>query len=159
MSVVLLLHLTCAMFLFRWLCHPRLATVHASGQFDGHRSMVIRQLAPLTTDYSELIADVSAFVCPTSALGEKSTTPTICLVCGATMCSQVRRVLQVSYLCCRAGVCFRVSHLCCRAGVCCRSGVYCRSGVCCRSVTCVAGQSLVLHFSHLCCRSVTCAAG
>ncbi|XP_043917807.1 E3 ubiquitin-protein ligase UBR2 isoform X2 [Protopterus annectens] len=46
----------------------------------------LNRLIELPNDYSALINQASAFLCPKS--GDKSRTPTLCLVCGATLCSQ-----------------------------------------------------------------------
>lgn len=48
----------------------------------------INQLVNLPHDYSELINTVSQFPCPASS-GDDSRTPTMCLVCGKMLCSQV----------------------------------------------------------------------
>ena len=51
----------------------------------------IKQLVQLPRDYSELINSVSQFPCPASS-GDDSRTPTMCLVCGTMLCSQVTRL-------------------------------------------------------------------
>ncbi|XP_056465320.1 E3 ubiquitin-protein ligase UBR2 isoform X1 [Gadus chalcogrammus] len=45
------------------------------------------QLIDLPEDYSALINQASSFTCPRSG-GDKSRAPTLCLVCGALLCSQ-----------------------------------------------------------------------
>lgn len=47
----------------------------------------VNQLIELPNDYSELINKVSSFACP-NIENEESRTPTLCLVCGAILCSQ-----------------------------------------------------------------------
>ncbi|XP_076273647.1 ubr1 ubiquitin ligase isoform X2 [Rhynchophorus ferrugineus] len=47
---------------------------------------VIPQLQKLPSDYSDLINSVSTFCCPNS--NEECRNPTMCLVCGAILCSQ-----------------------------------------------------------------------
>lgn len=47
----------------------------------------VNQLIQLPDDYSELINNVSMFTCPNSE-GDDCRSPTMCLVCGAILCSQ-----------------------------------------------------------------------
>lgn len=47
----------------------------------------VRRLVELPEDYSDLINGVSLFTCPNSNLDD-SRNPTMCLVCGAVLCSQ-----------------------------------------------------------------------
>uniref|UniRef100_A0A8C2DJ56 E3 ubiquitin-protein ligase n=1 Tax=Cyprinus carpio TaxID=7962 RepID=A0A8C2DJ56_CYPCA len=68
----------------RWCSHP--------GVLQGLQSSValIREsnhLIELPGDYSALINQASSFTCPKSG-GDKSRAPTLCLVCGAMLCSQ-----------------------------------------------------------------------
>lgn len=71
----------------------------------------VRQLVHLPDDYSDLINFVSDFTCPSSPK-EESRNPTMCLVCGAMLCSQ-------SY-CCQpelerngtVGACTHHAHYC-----------------------------------------------
>ncbi|ESO96461.1 hypothetical protein LOTGIDRAFT_115669, partial [Lottia gigantea] len=55
----------------------------------------VNQLVHLPDDYSQLINQASTFTCPKSD-GDDSQAPTMCLVCGTTLCSQ-------SY-CCRTNI-------------------------------------------------------
>ncbi|KAA0186352.1 hypothetical protein HAZT_HAZT000774 [Hyalella azteca] len=71
-----------------WLAHPRLLKCLKVPTFDGDRALTVNKLYPLLKDYSEFISEVASFACPSSTVGEKSSTPTICLVCGTMMCSQ-----------------------------------------------------------------------
>uniref|UniRef100_A0A2P2HWE1 E3 ubiquitin-protein ligase n=1 Tax=Hirondellea gigas TaxID=1518452 RepID=A0A2P2HWE1_9CRUS len=72
----------------KWMTHPRLSKCLVKKTFDGHRVLKVNLLMPLTRDYSELISEVANLICASSTTGEKSNTPTICLVCGSIMCSQ-----------------------------------------------------------------------
>lgn len=47
----------------------------------------VRRLIELPVDYSDLINAVSTFTCPNNERDESSRNPTMCLVCGTTMCS------------------------------------------------------------------------
>ncbi|KAF8367324.1 ubr-1 [Pristionchus pacificus] len=47
-----------------------------------------RQLIPLPKDFSDLITIAAKFRCPSIPLDEKSTMPTMCLLCGQLLCSQ-----------------------------------------------------------------------
>lgn len=92
----------------------------------------VNRLVPLPSDYSELINSVSQFTCPNSDL-EDSRSPTMCLVCGAMLCSQ-------SY-CCQTdldsqmvGACTFHTHFC-GAGV----GIFLRIRDC--KILLLAGKS------------------
>lgn len=70
----------------------------------------VNRLVALPADYSELINSVSLFTCPNSD-GDDSRNPSMCLVCGAVLCSQ-------SY-CCQTdlngsmvGACTNHAHFC-----------------------------------------------
>ncbi|XP_053731591.1 E3 ubiquitin-protein ligase UBR2 [Synchiropus splendidus] len=71
----------------RWCCHPAVPQVlQAAGvrlRFPRQSNTLIR----LPEDYSVLINQASSFTCPRSG-GDKSRAPTLCLVCGAMLCSQ-----------------------------------------------------------------------
>lgn len=47
----------------------------------------VRKLIDLPTDYSDLINTVLTFSCPNNDRDESSRNPTMCLVCGVTLCS------------------------------------------------------------------------
>lgn len=47
----------------------------------------VRKLIDLPTDYSDLINTVLTFSCPNNERDESSRNPTMCLVCGVTLCS------------------------------------------------------------------------
>ncbi|XP_061661493.1 E3 ubiquitin-protein ligase UBR2 [Syngnathoides biaculeatus] len=69
-----------------WCCHPSVRQTLQEGE-------VIRfpresnRLIDLPEDYSVLINQASSFTCARSG-GDKSRAPTLCLVCGAMLCSQ-----------------------------------------------------------------------
>jgi len=97
-----------------------------------HQPHGVNRLIELPQDYSELINNVSQFTCPNSD-SEDSRSPTMCLVCGAMLCSQ-------SY-CCQTeldgtllGACTYHTHLC-GAGV----GVFLRIRDC--KILLLAGKS------------------
>uniref|UniRef100_A0A673M9G8 E3 ubiquitin-protein ligase n=1 Tax=Sinocyclocheilus rhinocerous TaxID=307959 RepID=A0A673M9G8_9TELE len=79
--------LWCDPVLCRWCSHP--------GVLPGLQSSVAlirfpresNHLIELPGDYSALINQASSFTCPKSG-GDKSRAPTLCLVCGAMLCSQ-----------------------------------------------------------------------
>ncbi|KAG7206391.1 hypothetical protein KM043_003754 [Ampulex compressa] len=72
-----------------WKSHPAVQS-HLSG---ASRVVIVKEplrinkLVELPEDYSELINTISMFVCPNSDR-EDSRNPTMCLVCGAMICSQ-----------------------------------------------------------------------
>ena len=128
-----------------WARHPRIhALLASSNDNQSAKSAVdpplkvisqphdVNQLVPLPTDYSELINSVSQFTCPNSD-SEDSRSPTLCLVCGAMLCSQ-------SY-CCQTdiegqmvGACTYHTHFC-GAGV----GIFLRIRDC--KILLLAGKS------------------
>ncbi|XP_048858643.1 E3 ubiquitin-protein ligase UBR2 isoform X1 [Brienomyrus brachyistius] len=70
-----------------WCSHP---SVQGLLQGSSHLVSYPREsnrLIDLPDDYSALINQASTFTCPKSG-GDKSRTPTLCLVCGAMLCSQ-----------------------------------------------------------------------
>lgn len=75
---------------FRWCSDSRVGPLVTGAGSEGCvRSWTrINQLVSLPHDYSELINTVSQFPCPASS-GDDSRTPTMCLVCGKMLCSQV----------------------------------------------------------------------
>lgn len=102
----------------------------------------VNQLVVLPNDYSELINSVSQFTCPNSD-SEDSRSPTMCLVCGAMLCSQ-------SY-CCQTdlepgqmvGACTFHTHQC-GAGV----GIFLRIRDC--KILLLAGKSKGAFFCNEC---------
>ncbi|XP_024145560.1 E3 ubiquitin-protein ligase UBR2 [Oryzias melastigma] len=71
----------------RWCHHPALKhTLQGGGDFIRFPRESNR-LIDLPEDYSVLINQASSFTCPRSG-GDKSRAPTLCLVCGAMLCSQ-----------------------------------------------------------------------
>uniref|UniRef100_A0A3B3CHS1 E3 ubiquitin-protein ligase n=1 Tax=Oryzias melastigma TaxID=30732 RepID=A0A3B3CHS1_ORYME len=72
---------------YRWCHHPALKhTLQGGGDFIRFPRESNR-LIDLPEDYSVLINQASSFTCPRSG-GDKSRAPTLCLVCGAMLCSQ-----------------------------------------------------------------------
>lgn len=72
----------------KWMSHPGMRKSLRDKSFNGHRVLKVNELTPLNRDYSVLISEVANFVCPSSTVGEKSSMPIICLVCGTIMCCQ-----------------------------------------------------------------------
>ena len=73
----------------KWASHPNVRTVLSPAARSGpvvypHK---MGSLVELPQDYSELINAVSNFSCPRS-MAEEARVPTMCLVCGAVLCSQ-----------------------------------------------------------------------
>ncbi|KAM9847822.1 E3 ubiquitin-protein ligase UBR2 [Aulostomus maculatus] len=73
--------------ILRWCCHPRVRETLQGGGFIVRFPRESNRLIDLPEDYSALINQASSFTCPRSG-GDKSRTPTLCLVCGAMLCSQ-----------------------------------------------------------------------
>ncbi|GAB0094295.1 E3 ubiquitin-protein ligase [Sergentomyia squamirostris] len=72
--------------------------------------MEVKELVPLPEDYSDLINSVSTFTCPNNSRDDNRN-PTMCLVCGAVLCSQT--------YCCQSeinkmtvGACTHHAHTC-----------------------------------------------
>ncbi|XP_070569503.1 E3 ubiquitin-protein ligase UBR2-like [Ptychodera flava] len=73
----------------RWCQHPAITTkmsVENQGNLVRY-PLEVNQLIELPQDYSQLINTISLFMCPKSS-GSDSRAPTLCLVCGETLCSQ-----------------------------------------------------------------------
>uniref|UniRef100_A0A673N668 E3 ubiquitin-protein ligase n=1 Tax=Sinocyclocheilus rhinocerous TaxID=307959 RepID=A0A673N668_9TELE len=72
-----------------WCSHPgvRCSSVHHSSISYFRFPRDSNYLIELPGDYSALINQASSFTCPKSE-GDKSRAPTLCLVCGAMLCSQ-----------------------------------------------------------------------
>uniref|UniRef100_A0A8C2EZR1 E3 ubiquitin-protein ligase n=1 Tax=Cyprinus carpio TaxID=7962 RepID=A0A8C2EZR1_CYPCA len=72
-----------------WCSHPgvRSSSVHYSTISYFRFPRESNHLIELPGDYSALINQASSFTCPKSG-GDKSRAPTLCLVCGAMLCSQ-----------------------------------------------------------------------
>ncbi|XP_053291780.1 E3 ubiquitin-protein ligase UBR2 isoform X1 [Pleuronectes platessa] len=71
----------------RWCCHPGVKQVLQGGGVIVRFPRESNNLIELPEDYSVLINQASSFTCPRSG-GDKSRAPTLCLVCGAILCSQ-----------------------------------------------------------------------
>ncbi|XP_011482545.1 E3 ubiquitin-protein ligase UBR2 isoform X1 [Oryzias latipes] len=71
----------------RWCRHPVLKQTLQGGQDFIRFPRESNKLIDLPEDYSILINQASSFTCPRSG-GDKSRAPTLCLVCGAMLCSQ-----------------------------------------------------------------------
>uniref|UniRef100_A0A3P9L224 E3 ubiquitin-protein ligase n=1 Tax=Oryzias latipes TaxID=8090 RepID=A0A3P9L224_ORYLA len=72
---------------YRWCRHPVLKQTLQGGQDFIRFPRESNKLIDLPEDYSVLINQASSFTCPRSG-GDKSRAPTLCLVCGAMLCSQ-----------------------------------------------------------------------
>uniref|UniRef100_A0A3B3HWM9 E3 ubiquitin-protein ligase n=1 Tax=Oryzias latipes TaxID=8090 RepID=A0A3B3HWM9_ORYLA len=70
-----------------WCRHPVLKQTLQGGQDFIRFPRESNKLIDLPEDYSILINQASSFTCPRSG-GDKSRAPTLCLVCGAMLCSQ-----------------------------------------------------------------------
>ncbi|UXI15210.1 hypothetical protein NH340_JMT01153 [Sarcoptes scabiei] len=83
-----------------WTRHPKLSTLFSpTGKSSSSRTLLkssysflkqphpLNRLIDLPDDFSDLINSVANFTCPNSN-GEESRSPTMCLVCGAILCSQ-----------------------------------------------------------------------
>ncbi|XP_069394248.1 E3 ubiquitin-protein ligase UBR2 isoform X2 [Paralichthys olivaceus] len=73
--------------IYRWCCHPGVKQVLQGGGVLVRFPRESNKLIELPEDYSVLINQASSFTCPRSG-GDKSRAPTLCLVCGAILCSQ-----------------------------------------------------------------------
>lgn len=102
----------CKEIAIKWCQHPNVKELllEASSYSFVKVPQPVKRLLPLPSDYSELINTVSLFSCPTS-VREDCRNPTLCLVCGAMLCSQ-------SY-CCQTelnknlvGACTYHAHVC-----------------------------------------------
>ncbi|XP_034041636.1 E3 ubiquitin-protein ligase UBR2 isoform X3 [Thalassophryne amazonica] len=71
----------------RWCCHPAVMHSLQKGVAMVRFPRESNRLIDLPEDYSVLINQASSFMCPKSG-GDKSRTPTLCLVCGSMLCSQ-----------------------------------------------------------------------
>ncbi|KAM9365047.1 LOW QUALITY PROTEIN: E3 ubiquitin-protein ligase UBR2 [Pholidichthys leucotaenia] len=71
----------------RWCGHPGVQQVLRGGGAVVKFPRESNHLIGLPEDYSKLINQTSTFTCPRSG-GDKSRAPTLCLVCGAMLCSQ-----------------------------------------------------------------------
>ncbi|XP_072246542.1 E3 ubiquitin-protein ligase UBR2 isoform X1 [Leuresthes tenuis] len=71
----------------RWCCHPGVRQMLQGGGVMVRFPRESNRLIDLPEDYSVLINQASSFTCPRSG-GDKSRAPTLCLVCGAMLCSQ-----------------------------------------------------------------------
>ncbi|XP_024916707.1 E3 ubiquitin-protein ligase UBR2-like, partial [Cynoglossus semilaevis] len=71
----------------RWCCHPGVRQTLLGGGVIVRFPRESNRLIELPEDYSVLINQASSFTCPRSG-GDKSRAPTLCLVCGAILCSQ-----------------------------------------------------------------------
>ncbi|CAN9499546.1 unnamed protein product [Ophioblennius macclurei] len=71
----------------RWCCHPGVMQTLQGGGVIVRFPRESNRLISLPEDYSVLINQASSFTCPRSG-GDKSRAPTLCLVCGAMLCSQ-----------------------------------------------------------------------
>ncbi|XP_008292060.1 E3 ubiquitin-protein ligase UBR2 isoform X2 [Stegastes partitus] len=74
-------------FIHRWCCHPGVRQTLQGGGVIIRFPRESNRLIDLPEDYSVLINQASSFTCPRSG-GDKSRAPTLCLVCGAMLCSQ-----------------------------------------------------------------------
>ncbi|XP_066553161.1 E3 ubiquitin-protein ligase UBR2 isoform X2 [Amia ocellicauda] len=70
-----------------WCSHPAVRSGLQAGALLLSFPRESNQLIDLPDDYSSLINQASSFTCPKSG-GDKSRAPTLCLVCGAMLCSQ-----------------------------------------------------------------------
>ncbi|KAM7409154.1 hypothetical protein PAMA_002723 [Pampus argenteus] len=73
--------------LYRWCHHPGIRQTLQGGGAIVRFPRESNQLINLPEDYSILINQASSCMCPRSG-GDKSRTPTLCLVCGTMLCSQ-----------------------------------------------------------------------
>ncbi|XP_056148374.1 E3 ubiquitin-protein ligase UBR2 [Lampris incognitus] len=71
----------------RWCCHPAVREALQGGSVLIRFPRESNRLIDLPEDYSSLINQASSFTCPRSGV-DKSRAPTLCLVCGAMLCSQ-----------------------------------------------------------------------
>ncbi|XP_078001009.1 E3 ubiquitin-protein ligase UBR2-like [Glandiceps talaboti] len=73
----------------RWCQHPDMKTKLSAEQQPAliRYPITVNQLISLPQDYSQLINTISLFMCPKSS-GSDSRAPTLCLICGKTLCSQ-----------------------------------------------------------------------
>uniref|UniRef100_A0A3B5A1Q3 E3 ubiquitin-protein ligase n=1 Tax=Stegastes partitus TaxID=144197 RepID=A0A3B5A1Q3_9TELE len=86
-SNLLLLHHNNLTLLEPWCCHPGVRQTLQGGGVIIRFPRESNRLIDLPEDYSVLINQASSFTCPRSG-GDKSRAPTLCLVCGAMLCSQ-----------------------------------------------------------------------
>ncbi|KAG0729139.1 E3 ubiquitin-protein ligase UBR2 [Chionoecetes opilio] len=95
----------------RWCSHSRAGPLACASGSEGcvRHWTRINQLVSLPQDYSELINTVSQFPCPASS-GDDSRTPTMCLVCGKMLCSQLDLGLKPGDLKSQR-LCLLVQHL------------------------------------------------
>ena len=83
-------YLNAVVFVGSWLNDVRVKEKLTSTNTDDQLTRYpreVKRLMTLPSDYSELINDVSRFTCPNSK-GDESRAPTLCLVCGETLCSR-----------------------------------------------------------------------
>ncbi|XP_058507486.1 E3 ubiquitin-protein ligase UBR2 isoform X4 [Solea solea] len=80
-------HTLMELLIHRWCCHPGVKRSLQGGGVIVRFPRESNRLIDLPEDYSVLIYQASSFTCPRSG-GDKSRAPTLCLVCGAMLCSQ-----------------------------------------------------------------------
>ncbi|XP_050524886.1 E3 ubiquitin-protein ligase UBR2 [Daktulosphaira vitifoliae] len=71
----------------KWITNDKIVKIRNGEKIPFKNWTQVNELVQLPDDYSELINTVSMFTCPNSD-HEDSRNPTMCLVCGAMLCSQ-----------------------------------------------------------------------